>query len=97
MSGAYRVSLDDLVSLVERMESFERSFAESYEQVDSQARQLGATWSGAAASEHQAVHARWQAGVQEMHQALVTMRGIAQTAHENYQAAGSANAQMWSL
>jgi WXG100 family type VII secretion target len=97
VSAAHRVPLEDLYSLIERMAAFERTFEEAGDQADNQARQLHATWTGAAAAEHQAVHARWAAGRQEMHAALATMRAIAQTAHDNYTAAGSTNSQMWAL
>lgn len=97
MSGAHRVSLDDLDNLIARMASFERSFADAYEQVDAQANELHATWAGAAADEHTAAHVRWRAGVRQMHEALVTMRSIAGTAQSNYQAAASANTRMWLL
>jgi WXG100 family type VII secretion target len=95
VSGSYRVDLAELLDTVDRMASFERSLAEAWDDVDARVNRLHATWSGSAAAAHRAAHDQWRAGAAQMHAALVVMRRIATTAHDNYAAAVSANLRMW--
>ena len=52
-------------------------------------------WAGRAAAEHQAAFEQWSAGAAQAHEALLRLREIARTAHDNYGAAVTANRSMW--
>lgn len=94
MSGI-RVDLELVEDLVARMGAFEQHVDALLDEVDARMKRMHAVWSGAAAAEHAAAHARWSAGAREMQQALTVLRSIAATARENYAAAVAANLAMW--
>jgi ESAT-6 family protein len=97
VSGGFRVDPAQLWEAIEQLTRFEQHLVSALEQADARVDRLHATWTGAAAAEHRAAHQRWQRGAEEMRQALVVMRQIATTAHENYTAAAAVNARMWAL
>ncbi|HEX5495990.1 MAG TPA: WXG100 family type VII secretion target [Mycobacteriales bacterium] len=93
----HTVDLARLRDVVEQMAQFEADLNSALEDVDSRVTRLHDGWTGQAAKAHRAAHRRWRQGATEMHQALVTMRGIAETAHSNYSSAVAANTRMWDL
>lgn len=95
--SAYRVSLDELLSVVDRLRTFQGQLEESFDEADTQARGLAANWTGAAATEYQEAHQRWRAGARLMHEAVGVMHTNTTLAHENYTAAGNTNASIWAL
>lgn len=95
MTGRFRVDTEQLWQLVEAMSRFDQQLESMLDEVDAKVNQLHATWTGAAAQQHQQAHDQWQQGAREMHQALTTMRQNAITAHQNYTNATAANVSMW--
>ncbi len=93
----FRVDTAQLFDVVEQIARFDQRLESALEQADARVDRLHATWTGAAAAKHQAAHQRWKTGAQEMRQALVVMRQIATTAHDNYTGAATTNARMWAL
>jgi WXG100 family type VII secretion target len=91
------VDLERLAELADRMGRFQSHLMRVMEEVDTRERQLGITWTGAAAAAQFDAHGRWDAGAAEVQQALADLRAIASTAHGNYAAAVSANLRMWAL
>jgi 6 kDa early secretory antigenic target len=57
---------------------------------------LIATWSGAAASDFQALQAKWDTSAGDLNQVLRQMSQALRTAGEQYQATESANSSIWS-
>lgn len=93
----HRVDLARLRDVVERMARFETHLISALEDVDRRVDRLHGGWTGQAAEDHRAAHQRWRQGAAEMHQALVTMRRIAETAHGNYHGVTAANTRMWDI
>lgn len=92
---AHRVDLEQLQEVITELQSFSNAVDEAVGQVDARVNSLHATWSGAAAAEHRAAHARWAQGAREVHEALVVLHAIGTGAHANYTAAVEANMRMW--
>ncbi|HEY3750962.1 MAG TPA: WXG100 family type VII secretion target [Pseudonocardiaceae bacterium] len=95
MTGRFRVDLEQLWNLVERIDQFDQHLESMLNDVDSKVNRLHISWAGAAADEHRQAQDEWKHGAVQMRAALVTMRQIAVTAHNNYTLAASANASMW--
>ena len=57
---------------------------------------LIATWSGQAASDFQALQAKWDTSAGDLNQVLRQMSQSLRTAGEQYQATESANSSIWS-
>jgi WXG100 family type VII secretion target len=84
-----------LWNLVERIAQFDQHLESMLNDVDSRVNRLHASWTGAAADEHRQAQNEWKQGAEKMRAALVTMRQIAVTAHNNYTLAASTNVSMW--
>lgn len=95
MTGRFRVRPAQLADIVEQISRFDQHLESALTDVDAEVNRLHASWTGAAADEHQAAHEKWKRGTEEMRAALATMRRIAETACENYTGAAEANAGMW--
>ena len=95
-SRAFRVDLEQLELLVERLTAVESQLSEVHDEVETRLRRLRVVWTGRAAAEHQLAHQRWAGGSAEVHEALARLREIARIAHGNYSAAVIANRAMWS-
>jgi WXG100 family type VII secretion target len=91
----YAVDLPLLDSIVGDLASFERVLDERLAELDRVAVDLQVTWVGRAASAHAQAHREWLSGARRMRAGLEAMRLAARSAHDGYQAAGRANAQMW--
>lgn len=91
----YLVQTEELASVIARMVVFEQHLQQAVENADARVKQMHVTWSGQAAQEHLAAHARWKADAVRMHQALTQMRTIAASAHTNYTATVTTNTAMW--
>lgn len=92
----FSVDLEQLDELVERMGAVEARLEAVHDDVESRMRRLQVVWTGQAAAEHVEAYAQWSTGSREVHEALQNLRRIATLAHQNYRAAMSANASMWS-
>ncbi len=95
--STHRVDLARLEQTIDDLARFGTALEQMLDQADERVNRLHATWSGMAADEHRAVHAKWVNGAREMHAALAVMRQIAATAHGNYGEAAAANTRMWDL
>lgn len=82
---------------VGRIGRFDAQLVQWLDDIDAQMRRLSGVWSGQAAAEQAQAHQQWLQGAEEMRRALVQMRSIAETAHENYSNAVEANLRMWQL
>lgn len=94
---AFRVDLEALDLLIERMSAVEAELTDVHDDVGSRMQRLQVVWSGRAATEHQVAYRRWSGGSAEAGEALLRLREIARTAHANYSAAVAANRTMWSI
>lgn len=94
MSGVV-VDLEQLAELIERMARFQHELIRLGDHVEARAQRLHESWIGRAAVEYAQAQARWAAGAAEVHDALVTLRAVAVTAHANFAAATLANRRMW--
>lgn len=90
----YRVELDELMSFVDRLQSFQQRAESLAARIDGQVEALHATWSGEAAEEHRARHTEWMTASTEMREALAQLRAAAHNAHQNYTSAGQLNVAM---
>jgi WXG100 family type VII secretion target len=88
-------NLSMLQEIVDCAAGVERILAEQVDALDARARRVQSVWTGTAADEYSAVHARWASGARDMHAALAAVRQIVTTAHGNYASAVSANLAMW--
>lgn len=95
MTSRFSVDLDQLDSVVERMGAFDRALGDQLQKLDARMERLHTTWSGDTALAQRQTHDEWMRAARSMRQAQATMRGIAETAHGNYQAAVAANVRMW--
>lgn len=91
----YMVQTEELDSVIARMAAFEQHLQQAVENADTRVKQMHGSWSGQAAQEHLAAHARWKADAESMHMALTRMRSIALVAHGNYTATVATNTAMW--
>jgi WXG100 family type VII secretion target len=91
----FRVDVDLLDETVAEMarcgEALDELLAEISRRVDA----LRVTWSGAAALAQDAAQAEWEAGFQEMREALAAMRSAGVMARGNYRDAAATNLRMW--
>lgn len=92
----YRVELDELLSFVDRLQSFQQRAAGVAARIDGQVEALHATWSGTAAEEHKARHSEWLTASAEMREAVAHLRAAARNAHQNYTDAAQLNVAMLS-
>jgi WXG100 family type VII secretion target len=90
----YRVELEELLSFVDRLQSFEQRAEAITVRVDGQIAGLHDSWSGQAAAAHRAQHDKWMAGAAQMREALTQLRAAAQHAHRNYTEAAQLNVEM---
>ena len=96
MTFTYSVDLDRAADVVTSLAACEESLAEVVVDLRWRLAHLQSLWAGTAAAAHLESHASWLASYAEMHDALVAMRRALHAARDNYAAAGSANASMWS-
>jgi WXG100 family type VII secretion target len=89
------VQTEELNSVITRMAAFEQQLQQAVDNADARVKRMHATWSGQAAQEHLAAHARWKADAARMHEALTRMRAIAIAAHTNYTETITTNTAMW--
>jgi WXG100 family type VII secretion target len=93
---AYTVDLDLAHDIVASLASVERDLSEVVVDLHWRIAHLHAAWAGTAAAAHVEAHRSWEASYAEMHDALVAMRRVVDTAVSNYSSAGSSNVSMWS-
>lgn len=92
----YRVELQELLTFVESLQSFEQRAEVIAERVDGQIAHLHGSWSGDAAEAHRHQHAEWTAAAAQMREALTKLREAANNAHRNYTEAVQLNLEMLS-
>jgi WXG100 family type VII secretion target len=95
VSGPFTVRLAQLADVIDQLDRFDQHLESALAEADRRVDELHVTWSGAAARAHRAAHDEWTRGAADMRAGLAAMRAIAATAHANYTAAVTANAQMW--
>lgn len=93
--SSFRVNLEQLDLLIERMSAVEAELAGVHDDVESRMQRLQVVWSGRAAAEHQVAFQRWSSGAVQAREALAQLRRIARLAHGNYSGAVTANQAMW--
>lgn len=91
----YGVDTSELQDVIAQLAAFEARLEQRIADADRTVATLHATWTGRAAAEHRAAHARWTAAQAQMQDALARLRAIAATAHGNYSGAVAANTSMW--
>lgn len=90
----YRVELDELLSFVERLQSFQQRAESLAARIDTQVASLHEAWSGSAADEHRARHDEWMTANAEMREAAAQLSAAAHNAHRNYTGAAQLNVAM---
>lgn len=90
---AYTVDLDALDSLITHMGRFTKAVDSNVDHIE--AFVVGMPWKGETEREHKQWQAQWRTGVEELQEGLRKIREGAQTAHDNYTSAISANLKMW--
>jgi WXG100 family type VII secretion target len=92
----YRVELEELLSFVERLKSFEQRAEALADSINKQIESLhSGNWSGAAAEAHRARHAEWESAEKQMRESLTELRSAARKAHRNYADVIEINTAMW--
>ncbi|WP_216897719.1 WXG100 family type VII secretion target [Nocardia alni] len=91
----HKVDLEQLDSVITRLEQFEGFLDEQLNALDHSARKLHGTWQGDAATAHQRAHDKLMAAAREIHEGIKDMRQAAQNAHYNYNTAIRANVRRW--
>jgi WXG100 family type VII secretion target len=92
---AFTVDLAGLLDLVDQMEKFDKTVAETCKQVQQSVAALHVSWEGAAAEQQRQAHALWEKGTAEMTEALRQLRSDVATAHRNYDRAFAAGRAIW--
>lgn len=95
MTSRFSVDLERLDSVVARMGAFDTALDAHLEKLNARIGRLHTTWTGETAQAQHEAHEEWMRAARSMRQAQATLRGIAETAHSNYQAAVAANVRMW--
>ncbi|MEW5812509.1 MAG: WXG100 family type VII secretion target [Actinomycetota bacterium] len=88
------MELDELLSFVDRLQSFQQRAESLAARIDAQVASLHESWSGSAADEHRARHNEWMAASADMREAAVELRAAAHNAHQNYTTAAQLNLAM---
>lgn len=96
MSGGFVVDTDRLAEVVAHLATLGQQADQIVAEVDARVRALQGVWTGDAATAQQAAHAEWLAGAHEMHEAVVALQRLTDTAHGNYTRAVATNVAMWS-
>lgn len=91
----FTVDLDTLAHLIARMSQCEDTLDDLTNEVEHTVSRMHETWSGEAAQAQRLAHAKWEHGLMLMRASITDLREKSNTAHQNYQAAGDANMQMW--
>jgi WXG100 family type VII secretion target len=94
MAG-FSVDLEALLAGVDRMSAFHSKLEHTLATVHSSVTALGLTWHGDASSAQEAAQQQWDSGAQQLREALVQLRDIAEQAHSNYSNAVATNQRMW--
>jgi WXG100 family type VII secretion target len=94
MAG-FSVDLEALLGGVDQMSAFHSNLEQQLASVRSSVSALGLTWHGDAASAQDAAQQQWDDGAQQLRDALVQLRDIAEQAHSNYSNAVATNSRMW--
>jgi anti-sigma factor RsiW len=92
---AFHADLDALASLVTRLRAFEQRATEREAELEREAGQLAAHWSGSAAVDHAAAHRRWLTAHQRIRAAAARLAHLVDVAHANYSTAAATNTRMW--
>ncbi|MBC7304439.1 MAG: WXG100 family type VII secretion target [Nocardia sp.] len=92
---SHSVNLEQLDSVIARMQGFEGFFDDQIEAFDTAISKLQSGWEGDAATAQETAHRRLVAAATEIREGVETMRRAAQAAHSNYTEAIAANVAMW--
>lgn len=91
----YHVDLPVLEGVIHRLENAQSHLDKQLHELDRIVASLDGVWKGETATAQSRAHARWSADARDMHHALQTLHGAADTAHGNYSAAVTTNQRMW--
>ncbi|WP_193044281.1 WXG100 family type VII secretion target [Mycolicibacterium baixiangningiae] len=94
MAG-FSVDLEALLSGVDQMSAFHSDLEQTLASVRASMTALGLSWHGEAASAQETAQQQWDAGAQQLREALAQLRDIAEQAHANYSNAVATNQRMW--
>jgi WXG100 family type VII secretion target len=90
----YRVELDELLTFVDKLYTFEQRAESIAARVDEEVAALHESWEGEGAFTHTTLHQEWMGAAQQMREALSQLRGNAHSAHRNYTDAAQLNLAM---
>ncbi|MFW0793285.1 WXG100 family type VII secretion target [Gordonia sp. CPCC 205515] len=94
MTDEFRVDLDELDSVVQRLTQFDKLIGEQLTHIDQLVTNLHGSWSGLAATAHAEAHRTWAAGAKTFHDGVTEMGTVAKNAHTHYTRAQSVNRRM---
>jgi len=92
---AFTVDPSALLAAADLMSRFEQRVEQALAQLEGVEQRLGALWDGSGGAAQAGAQQQWAEGAAEMRQALVDLRKVAETAHENYHGAAQLNMRNW--
>lgn len=91
----FSVDLEALLAGVDHMSAFDASLEQALASVRASVAALSSNWHGDAAAAQDAAQQQWDAGAQQLREALTQLRDIAEQAHANHSNAAANNTRMW--
>ncbi|MBJ7339787.1 WXG100 family type VII secretion target [Mycolicibacterium sp.] len=93
--ASFSVDLEALLAGVDQMSDFHSKLEQTLASVRSSVSALGVSWHGDASSAQESAQQQWDAGAEQLREALAQLRDIAEQAHSNYSNAVATNTRMW--
>lgn len=94
MSDSYRVDLNELENVTDRVAGFVGFLEQSLDGIQQRITAVQSSWTGPSATAANEAFTQWLAGAQEVSEGITTMRQSAVAARDRYNAAVAANLQM---
>jgi WXG100 family type VII secretion target len=94
--GDYVIDLEELDSVIARLENCEQALETLSTDIEKQMSVLHETWEGLSAQAQREAQEEWDQGLTDMREALADMRQAARTAEHNYRLAIKTNQSLWS-
>ena len=91
----YDVDLDHLTQTIDELAGVEDHLESLLAELRHRTTVLHLTWDGRSSAAHVLAQERWERGFAGMREALAAMRTAADSAHDNYSAAATANTRLW--
>lgn len=92
---AYDVDLDELRNVIATLAACQRSLLDLAGDIHDEHVGLHEQWLGRAGDAHESSYGAWREGCADMVTALAALRGLGETAEDNYRGAVAANLAMW--